>query len=148
MQAVDLLKKSIFKRRRKMQLELADIVKLYNRIEELEKRVTQLEERDKIEEKATVSYGERPNFPAECTNSKYRALSEYLYGSWEKRIALTYESLEDILGFKLPASAYKLPYSYWANTEYHPYAKSWLLLGYKAKVNVETKTVTFERSVY
>lgn len=125
-----------------MQLELADIVKLYNRIDELEKRVA------KLEETATISSSDRPTFPSECTNSKYQPLSEYLYGKWEKRIALTYDNLEEILGFKLPASAYKLPHSYWANTEYHPYAKSWLLLGYKAKVNIEAKTVTFERNLY
>ena len=130
-----------------MQLELADIVKLYNRIDELEKRVVQLEEKVNIREKS-VSYAERPAFPTECANSKYKALSEFLYESWEKRIVLSYEKLEDILGFALPATAYNIPHSYWANTEYHPYAKSWLALGYKAKVNVDAKTVTFERNLY
>jgi hypothetical protein len=129
-----------------MQIELADIVKLYNRIDELEKRVAQLEE--KVNTQQTISYAERPAFPMECTNSKYKALSEFLYESWEKRIVLTYEQLEDILGFALPASAHTLPQSYWANTEYHTYAKSWLALGYKAKVNVASKSVMFERNVY
>ena len=130
-----------------MQLELADIVKLYNRIDELEKRVVQLEEKVNIGEKS-VSYAERPAFPTECANSKYKALLEFLYESWEKTIVLSYEKLEDILGFALPATAYNIPHSYWANTEYHPYAKSWLALGYKAKVNVDAKTVTFERNLY
>ena len=129
-----------------MQIELADIVKLYNRIDELEKRVAQLEE--KVNTQQTISYAERPAFPIECTNSKYKALSEFLYESWEKRIVLTYEQLEDILGFALPASAHTLPQSYWANTEYHTYAKSWLALGYKAKVNVASKSVMFERNLY
>jgi len=48
----------------------------------------------------------------------------------------------------LPASAHNLPQSYWANTEYHTYAKSWLKLGYKAKVDVENKKVIFERNLY
>ena len=130
-----------------MQIELADIVKLYNRIDELEKRVAQLEERVNIQQNS-VSYIERPAFPAECANSKYKALSEFLYESWEKKIELSYEQLEDILGFSLPASAHNLPQSYWANTEYHTYAKSWLKLGYKAKVDAGNKKVIFERNLY
>ena len=131
-----------------MQLELADFIKLYNRIDELEKRVAQLEEKTNEKQNENVSYVERPAFPAECSNSKYRALSEFLYESWEKRIILSYEKLEDILGFVLPATAHNIPHSYWANTEYHPYAKSWLALGYKAKVDVKNKSVMIERNLY
>lgn len=131
-----------------MQLELTDIVKLYNRIEELEKRVMQLEEKVNTQNNANIQYAERPVFPSECVNSKYKGLSEFLYENWEKRIVLSYEQIENILGFALPASAYKLAQSYWANTEYHTYAKSWLKLGYKAKVDVENKKVVFERNLY
>ena len=131
-----------------MQLELADIVKLYNRIDELEKRVAQLEAQTNKQSPAKLSYAERPAFPAECANSKYKALSEFLYESWEKRIILSYEELESILGFSLPTSVHNLPQSYWANTEYHTYAKSWLKLGYKAKVDAENKKVIFERNLY
>ena len=131
-----------------MQLELADIVKLYNRIDELEKRVAQLEAQTSKQSSTKLSCVERPAFPAECANSKYKALSEFLYESWEKRIVLSYAELENILGFSLPASAHNLPQSYWANTEYHTYAKSWLKLGYKAKVDAENKKVIFERNLY
>ncbi|MBR6703772.1 MAG: hypothetical protein IKL76_04355 [Clostridia bacterium] len=131
-----------------MQLELADIVKLYNRMDELEKRVAQLEEKVNVQQKAEIFYMERPAFPTECANGKYKALSEFLYERWEKRIVLSYEQLEALLGFTLPASAHNLPQSYWANTEYHTYAKSWLKLGYKAKVDVENKKVVFERNLY
>lgn len=131
-----------------MQLELADIVKLYNRMDELEKRVAQLEEKVNVQQKSDICYIERPVFPTECANSKYKALSEFLYERWEKRIVLSYEQLEELLGFTLPASAHNLPQSYWANTEYHTYAKSWLKLGYKAKVDVENKKVVFERNLY
>ena len=130
-----------------MQLELADFIKLYNRIDELEKRVAQLEEKLNGQNE-DISYVGRPTFPVECANSKYRALSEFLYGSWEKRIVLSYEKVEEILGFVLPATAHNMPHSYWANTEYHPYAKSWLALGYKAKVDVKNKSVMFERNLY
>lgn len=129
-----------------MTIELEDIVKLYNRIDELEKRVTQLEAKNSTCESEKKEG--RPLFPAECGNSKYQALSEYLYESWEKRIVLSYDEIENVLGFELPASAHTVPQAFWANTEYHNYAKSWLLLGYKAKVNVKTKTVSFERSLY
>ena len=131
-----------------MQLEFEDFVKFYNRIDELEKRVAQLEEKMNEQQNENLSYTGRPTFPVECLNSKYRALSEFLYESWEKRIVASYEKLEDILGFTLPATAYNIPHSYWANTEYHPYAKSWLALGYKAKVDVKNKNVTFERNIY
>ena len=131
-----------------MQVELADIVKLYNRIELLEQRVSQLEEMVNAERNAKISFAERPVFPLECANSKYKGLSEFLYESWEKKVSLTYQELENILGFALPASAYNLPQSYWANTEYHTYAKSWLRLGYKAKVDVQNKKVVFERKLY
>ena len=131
-----------------MQLELADFVKLYNRIDELEKRVAQLEEKMSEKQNESAAFAGRPAFPVECANSKYRALSEFLYESWEKRIILSYDKLEEILGFTLPATAHNIPHSYWANTEYHPYAKSWLTLGYKAKVDVKNKSVTFERNLY
>ena len=128
-----------------MQIELSDIIKLYNRIDELEKRVAQLDECVTTQQKISP-YAERPAFPVECKNGKYKALSEFLYESWEKKIVLSYEELENILGFSLPSSAHNLPQSYWANTEYHTYAKSWLKLGYKAKV--ENKKVIFERNLY
>ena len=131
-----------------MQIELSDIIKLYNRIDELEKRVSLLEEQVLKQSSTKLSCVERPAFPAECANSKYKALSEFLYESWEKRIVLSYAELENILGFSLPTSAHNLPQSYWANTEYHTYAKSWLKLGYKAKVDAENKQVCFERNLY
>ena len=131
-----------------MQIELSDFIKLYNRIDQLEKRVVKLEERINTQQEGNISYLERPAFPIECANSKYKALSEFLYEGWEKRIVLTYNQLEEILGFSLPASAHNLPQSYWANTEYHTYAKSWLKLGYKAKVDAENKKVVFERNLY
>ena len=95
-----------------MQIELSDIIKLYNRIDELEKRVSLLEEQVLKQQSTKLSPAERPAFPAECANSKYKALSEFLYENWEKRITLSYEKLESILGFSLPASAHNLPQSY------------------------------------
>ena len=131
-----------------MQLELSDIVNLYNRIEILEKKVAELEKEVAKPQMSNAPCVERPSFPAECSKSKYKALSEFLYTNWAPRIELSYEQLEEILGFKLPVSAHTLPQSYWANTEYHTYAKSWLNLGYRTRVDAENKKVVFERNLY
>ena len=61
---------------------------------------------------------------------------------------LTYEEIENILEFKLPSTAYNLPRTYWANTLTHTYATSWMLVGYKTKVNVSDMSVTFEKIIY
>lgn len=124
-----------------MNLDLADIVKLYNRIETLEKKVAELERKAAAQSLADA----RPAFPVEISG-KYKPLAQFLYENWDRKIQLTYEQIEEILGFELPNTAHNLPQSYWANTEYHAYAKSWLLLGYKAKVN-DQKIVVFTRNV-
>lgn len=133
-----------------MQLEMSEFVELYNTIKALENKVASLEARmSQLEERQDVAI-ERPPFPADKVKGKYAPLGTYLYEHWARKIELSYAEIERILGFSLPASAYKekLAPSYWANTEYHSYAKgSWLALDYKAKVDVETKTVVFERTL-
>lgn len=76
-------------------------------------------------------------------SSKYRALAEYLLTEDKKTVSLTYDEIEKILGFELPDTARKFKQSFWANTKTHSYASSWLELGYKAKVNVDSDIVTF-----
>lgn len=144
-----------------MQIELSEIVELYNakdwakaEIIKLQEIIIKQEERiSKLEaliqnSSRYIDCQKRPAYPIELNESKYKGLSEHLYEKWEKRIKLTYEEMEELLGFALPATAHNIPHSYWANTEYHPYAKSWLALGYKAKVDVKNKSVTFERNLY
>lgn len=144
-----------------MQIELSEILELYNaknwareEIIKLQEIIAKQEDRiSKLEAliqncSSYIDGQNRPAYPIVLNESKYKGLSEYLYEKWDKRIKLTYEEIEDLLGFALPATAHNVPHSYWANTEYHPYAKSWLLLGYKAKVNVKTKSVMFERNLY
>lgn len=130
-----------------MQLELSDLVKIFNRIETLENKVATLENRlaELNNNKNTVI--NRPSFPVGKVSGKYKALTEYLYGKWDKKIELSYEQIEDILGFTLPPTAYNLPQSYWANTQTHSYASSWLAIGYKAKV-VSNQKIIFERNLY
>ena len=138
-----------------MVVELSDLVKLYNRVETLEKKqadlelyIKELEERIlQFEDKKNVS-GSRPAFPVEKIGHKYKKLAEYLYEKWDRTIELDYDQIEEILGFALPATAYNFPQSYWSNTETHSYAKgSWLALGYNAKFSGHNK-VQFERDIY
>ncbi len=78
---------------------------------------------------------------------KYRSLAEYLLASGENRVVLSYSQIEDILGFRLPDTAKKYKQSYWANTETHSYAMSWLAVGYKARVDTENDIVTFIKNL-
>ena len=130
-----------------MQLELSDIIKIFNRIETLENKVAALESRIMEFDNGQNTMFARPAFPVGEVSEKYKALAEYLYEKWERKIELTYAQIEDILGFNLPPTAYNLPQSYWANTKTHSYASSWLAIGYKAKVS-NTQKVVFERSIY
>lgn len=124
------------------------ILELLSRIKILEQKVKDLEEKNSENEKSELEKSKKPEFPAKNVSDKYRALAEYLYERWEKKITLTYEELEDILEFKLPPTAYNIPKSYWANTLTHTYAKSWLLVGYKARVDAKALKVTFEKTIY
>ena len=131
-----------------MQLELSDLVTIYNRIEALENRVATLEDRIVELEGCGSAIPNRPPFPSEKVGEKYKKLAEYLYENWNRCIELTYSEIEAILGFSLPPTAYNLPQSYWANTETHSYAKgSWLAVGYKAKV-IAAQKIRFERNLY
>ena len=130
-----------------MQLELDEIVKILNRIETLESKVAELEACIKNQNSVKFPALERPAFPTGKVSGKYKPLAEYLYESWERKIELCYTQIENILGFPLPPTAYKLPLSYWANTNTHSYASSWLAVGYKAKVAGE-QIVVFERDLY
>ncbi len=138
-----------------MQIELSDLITLYNRIEmierkneELEMKIVELQTRIlELEGRGNIP-ANRPSFPVQKVGEKYKKLAEYLYEKWERSIELTYTQIEEILGFSLPPTAYNLPQSYWANTETHSYAKgSWLAVGYKAKV-MGSQKVKFERNIY
>ena len=130
-----------------MQLELTDVVKILNRIESLESKVSMLEEKVKELGGKSNTITNRPAFPVGKVSDKYKGLAEYLYEKWDKRIELSYKQIEEVLGFSLPPTAYNLPQSYWANTQTHSYASSWLAVGYKAKV-IEMQKILFERNLY
>ncbi len=78
---------------------------------------------------------------------KYEPLLRYLESldrdSWEATLA----EIEHVLGFTLPASAYKY-YAWWANetSGSHSHAKSWQDAGWNTRdVNLDNKCLRFER---
>jgi hypothetical protein len=65
-------------------------------------------------------------------HSKYNKLYTYLRGINEKSLEMTFIQLEEILGFKLPKSAYS--YSAWWANGGHSHSLTWLDAGYKVKI--------------
>ena len=164
-----------------MKLEISDVESLLNRIQSAEKRaallqelvggyegrIAALEEAKEqlagkvaaLETRIAQAEGRQARqgtaFPAEKISRKYRGLALYLFNSQEEKVRLTYEQIEEKLGFALPPTAYNLPQSYWANTAGHSYSSAWMAVGYKARVqggntpvsreNRGEKTVCFER---
>lgn len=123
------------------------LLELLNRIQVLETKVAALEQQAETPN-MSIATATKPPFPANKISKKYLRLGEYLYETWDRKISLTYDEIEHILNCTLPNTAYNFPQSFWANTKTHTYASSWLVLGYKATVNFETKTVIFERSIF
>jgi len=78
---------------------------------------------------------------------KYHPLGDYLVKQYEVSLSLTFQDIEQILGFPLPLSAYSHR-AWWANSLSHPQAGSWLNVGWKvSKVNMEKKTALLIRPV-
>lgn len=119
------------------------ILEMLERIKVLENKVKVLEE--KAENIAAPQ--SKGVMQLDRISAKYRGLAEYLLSSGQTRITLSYLQIEDILGFALPNTARKFRQSYWANTETHSYASSWLAVGYKTRVNSDEDSVTFVKNL-
>jgi len=74
---------------------------------------------------------------------KYEPLKKYFESLNDKKVKLTYEEIENIIGGKLPTSSYK--YSiFWSNGgQYQDYA--WLEAGWIVKKVVLSKYIIFEK---
>lgn len=123
------------------------IIELLNRIQSLEERVDKLE-KDNLSikiDKGNISPASGSML--EKISAKYRGLAKHLLETNEYKVVLTYPQIEQLLGFSLPSSARNHMRSFWANTETHSYSSSWLAVGYEARVNVETETITFEKKL-
>ena len=79
--------------------------------------------------------------------SKYDALSAHLKETNAPELNLSFDAVERVLGFALPASARKFP-AWWANdASAGRHANAWLSAGYRAEnLNLTGQTVTFIRS--
>ena len=119
------------------------MLEMLERIKVLENKVKVLEE--KIESTSTAQ--SQTAIQLDKVRAKYRGWAEYLLSSNETRVTLTYSQIEEILGFALPDTARKFKQSYWANTETHSYASSWMAVGYKTRVDVDNDTVTFVKNL-
>jgi hypothetical protein len=82
-----------------------------------------------------------PRVPAE-----YVPLHTYLERRYASTAVLTFEQLEALLGFALPASA-RTERDWWTGgIDTHLHAAAWMAAGRTATPNLSARTVTFERS--
>lgn len=75
---------------------------------------------------------------------KYIDLKNYLKGLNKEKIELSFEEIEKIVSFKLPASAYNPTYSWWGNDKEHSQAIAWMSAGYKVSVDFERQKSVFK----
>ncbi len=111
------------------------IVELLNRISILEDKVSKLEKAKILD--SDLQRGSK----------KYRKLTSYLMEKeveGENSVKLTFKEIEDILGFELPES--KRHRAFWANTESHPIALSWLCTSYRTiEPDVDSGVISWEK---
>lgn len=77
---------------------------------------------------------------------KYEPLPQFLASRRDPRIRMGFASIEKILGFRLPKSAYRYE-AWWSNNETgHSHARAWLSAGWRTEdVDLAGRTVTFVR---
>lgn len=77
--------------------------------------------------------------------SKYQPLKHFLWSYGQEHINMTFSEIEELLGVKLPQSAYKYN-PWWANGG-HSQAYAWLDAGYRTeRINLIEQTVSFYKS--
>jgi|GEM_PF-122307 len=78
--------------------------------------------------------------------SKYYGIEEHLRKTQKQIETLSYDEIERILGFSLPASAHKHR-AWWSNDRSggHPHANAWLNAGWEVSSVTLGKTITFEK---
>jgi hypothetical protein len=89
-------------------------------------------------------------FPRERATSRvpaeYLSLYTYLERRYASIVVLTFEQMEALLGFALPASACTEP-EWWTGGRVltNRYSEAWMEAGRTAMPNLSARTVTFER---
>jgi hypothetical protein len=78
--------------------------------------------------------------------SKYAALSHFFFAQIADELPMSFHQVEDIIGTKLPSSAYRYP-AWWANDlASHVQAQAWLHAGYETRnVDIVAKKLVFKR---
>ena len=76
------------------------------------------------------------------SSGKYSFLHKYLDGRYADTVVLTFQQIEDLLGFALPPPA-RTDLDYWTHAEW---ADVWKLAHRTAKPNLAAGHVVFERT--
>jgi len=71
-------------------------------------------------------------------------LEKYLKNCQKQVETLSYDKIEEILGSKLPQSAYKYR-AWWDNGRSHSQSNAWLNAGWKVSSVVLGKSITFRK---
>jgi hypothetical protein len=80
-----------------------------------------------------------------CVPREYRALHTYLEHRYASVVVLTFEQIESLIGFALPASA-RTEREWWTNmVQTHGHSAAWTGAGRTAAPNLGAGTITFER---
>jgi hypothetical protein len=79
--------------------------------------------------------------------SKYEPLPQFLQGTGVPSCRMSFDEIEQILGFKLPKSAYEHE-AWWSNNATgHSHARAWLASGWRTEaVDLQARQVTFQRA--
>ena len=122
-------------------LELLDRIKtLENKVSELEVKISELKSEDQI----MITNEENVKEIEISSGGKYYNLTNYLNSSKKELISLTFNDVENILGFKLPPSI-RRHRANWSNTTTLSFPCSWLKVGYKTvEVDMINEKVTFQ----
>ena len=122
------------------------LLQLMERVATLEQEVKELKAQYGLEVNSNdndVSMTSNEVLPYSSTSPKYRRLTDYLLQSEESEITLSFNEIENILGFNLSPSARKHRPN-WSNTTTISLPRSWLAAGYKTyDVDMEKEKVTF-----
>jgi hypothetical protein len=80
--------------------------------------------------------------------SKYEALPQFLAQTHGAARRMSFREIENVLGFKLPKSAYEHE-AWWSNNATgHSHARAWLKFGWRTEaVDLTGRKVTFRRPV-
>ncbi len=82
-------------------------------------------------------------------SGEYLLLYTYLENRFANTVVLTFEEIEDVLGFALPDQA-RLHRTWWTDGETNvagpTYSDSWILARRTAAPNLRARTVMFERA--